>query len=198
MLDLTAYEGIVFDMDGTLIDTMGSHMQAWEMACHHYGYPFDAAYLHSLGGVPTRKTVVMLNDKYGLNHTPDEVAQFKRTAWENMGLTPGLVPETWAVFKYYRPSMKIGIGTGAERQHAIPLLTHHGILEQLDALVTATDVARGKPHPETFLTVAQKMGVAADKCIVFEDTEIGVQAATNAGMDCLLVKNGKIQQSHLA
>ena len=81
MLDLTKYQGIIFDMDGTLIDSMGSHLQAWELTCHALGYPFDYDYMYSLGGVPTLATVDILNEKYGLSHDPDEVAKQKHQFW---------------------------------------------------------------------------------------------------------------------
>ncbi len=70
MIDLSAYQGIIFDMDGTLIDSMGSHLQAWQKACEAYGYPFDYDYMYSLGGIPTVKTIEMLNEKFGLDHDP--------------------------------------------------------------------------------------------------------------------------------
>ncbi|QJR81243.1 beta-phosphoglucomutase family hydrolase [Alteromonas pelagimontana] len=194
MVDLSAYKGIVFDMDGTLIDSMGAHIDAWKATCEAFGYPFDADYMYGLGGVPTRNTVKILNEKFGVSHSPDEVAQFKRNAWLKLDHTPELIAETIAVFHHYRPSLKIGIGTGAERRHAEQLLDHHGLLSQIDALVTASDVTHGKPHPETFLTVAQKIGVEPADCVVFEDTEIGLQAAKSAGMDCILVQAGKIQR----
>ncbi len=193
MVDLRAYKGIIFDMDGTLIDSMGAHMEAWKLACEQHGFPFDLDYMYSLGGVPTRKTVEILNEKYAMSHSPDEVARTKREMWEKMDHTPTLIESTMAVFREYRPSMRIGIGTGAERPHAIHLLEHHGLLSEIDALVTATDVTHGKPHPETFLTVAEKIGLSPEECVVFEDTEIGRKAATDGGMDCIMVHNGKIQ-----
>ena len=192
MVDLSAYEGIIFDMDGTLVDSMGTHMEAWRLTCDAYGYPFDEQYMYGLGGVPTRQTVEILNQKHQLSHSPEEVAMKKRAVWDNMDHTPTLIEDTLAVFKQYRPSMKIGIGTGAERPHAEHLLKHHGLLEQIDALVTASDVTKGKPDPETFLSVAEQIGVSPEKCVVFEDTDIGLQAAQRAGMDCILVKNGRI------
>ena len=193
MVDLSAYQGIVFDMDGTLVDSMPAHMEAWRVTCEHYGYPFDLDYMNSLGGVPTQQTVVVLNEKFGMDRNPVEVARFKRETWEDMKLEPVIIPATMAVFEHYRPTMAIGIGTGAERPHAEHLLSAHGLLARIDSLVTATDVTHGKPHPETFLTVAQQMGIEPAKCVVFEDTEIGRQAATDAGMDCIMVKNGEIQ-----
>lgn len=192
-VDLSAYEGIVFDMDGTLIDSMGSHMQAWEKTCEVYGYPFDLTFMYELGGVPSADTARILNDRHQRNHDPAEVAAHKRDVWWELDHSPTLIEDTIAVFNHYRPSMKIGVGTGADRSQAEKLLGQHGLLERIDALVTSSDVTDGKPHPETFLTVAEKIGVPANKCVVFEDTEIGLQAAQRAGMDCILVRAGKIQ-----
>lgn len=191
-MDLSQYQGLIFDMDGTLIDSMPSHMQAWALACEHFGYPFDLSYMNGLGGVPTQNTVVILNKKYGLEHDPKTVATKKRQLWEEMNLVPDLIPSTYAILNQYIGKMPIGVGTGAERSHALEVLGHYGLLEKISTLVTASDVENGKPHPETFMTAAKQMGVAANQCVVFEDTEIGYQAAKAAGMDCILVKNGEL------
>ncbi|QSX33132.1 beta-phosphoglucomutase family hydrolase [Shewanella avicenniae] len=193
MIDLSRYRGIIFDMDGTLIDSMGSHQEAWRLVSEEYGYPWNEEYMYSLGGVPTLQTVVVLNEKYGMSHNPEEVANRKKQLWENGDHTPKLIADTLAVFEHYRPSMKIGVGTGAERAHAIEMLEATGILPRIDALVTASDVKNGKPAPDTFLDVALQLGLTPAECVVFEDTQIGANAAAAAGMDCVIVKDGKIQ-----
>tara|TARA_R110000868_G_scaffold45511_9_gene151083 strand:- start:2132 stop:2740 length:609 start_codon:yes stop_codon:yes gene_type:complete len=194
MVDLSRYSAIIFDMDGTLIDSMGAHIQAWRMACEHFSYPFDADFMHGLGGVPTRQTVVLLNDKFNLQHSPDDVAAKKREFWLTLDDTPRIIEQTHQVLQHYHGKLKMGIGTGAERAHAVDLLNKTGLDQLVTTLVTASDVTHGKPHPETFLTVAQLLGVEPVKCVVFEDTLIGKEAATRAGMDCILVLDGQIQQ----
>ncbi|MDO6719602.1 beta-phosphoglucomutase family hydrolase [Psychrosphaera sp. 1_MG-2023] len=192
MIDLAKFDAIIFDMDGTLVDSMGSHLEAWHKVCDKFGYDFDLDYMHGLGGVPTKQTVHILNEKFGLNHDSLVVAKYKRDVWNAMDHSPTLIASTAAVFHHYLDSKKIAVGTGAERSHAEELLAKHGLLEHLGALVTANDVTNGKPHPETFLTAAKLIGVPPEKCVVFEDTIIGKQAATAAGMACILVENGKI------
>lgn len=192
MLDLSNYQGIIFDMDGTLIDSMGGHMKAWQKACENYGYPFDPDYMDSLGGVPTKQTVVLLNEKHQLDHDPSEVATFKRQAWEAMEFVPEAIPAMMDIFHHYRHKVPVGIGTGAERANAEALLNEHKMIDLLGALVTASDVENGKPHPETFLKVAEILQVEASKCVVFEDTMMGVKAANEGGIDCYLVKQGEI------
>ncbi len=189
---LEQYDAIIFDMDGTLIDSMPSHMEAWRLTAEAYGYPYDQQWHHSLGGVPTRKTVEMINEKYQLHLDPDEVAEAKRQKWEEMGLGPVLIEPTHQVFLHCFGKKPIAVGTGAERAHAIEMLEQTGLLDKLDGLVTACDVTRGKPNPDTFLQAAEAMGVAPSRCVVFEDTEIGRQAAEAAGMDCILVQNYQI------
>lgn len=193
MLDLTGYKAIVFDMDGTLIDSMGAHVMAWQHTCAHFGYGFDAEYMHSLGGVPTKQIAVLLNEKFNLEHEPESVAAKKREHWSKLADSPGIIEETCAILDHYQGQLKMGIGTGSEKQHALDLLEKTGINKKITALVTASDVSNGKPHPETFLRVAELLGVEPTECVVFEDTEMGRQAAEAANMDCILVKNGKVQ-----
>ncbi|MDC2889750.1 HAD family hydrolase [Psychrosphaera algicola] len=191
-MDLSKYEGIIFDMDGTLVDSMPSHIEAWRLTCLHYGYPFDLDYMWSLGGVPTIETVTLLNAKYQLARDEEEVAKTKNLLWKQLNLTPSLINVTYDIFQQYLGVLPMGIGTGAERSHALELLQHHGLFNKINVLVTATDVTNGKPHPETFLSAADKMKINPTKCIVFEDTKIGAIAAQRAGMDCILVKNGQL------
>lgn len=192
MPDLSRYKGIVFDMDGTLIDSMGAHSKAWRHACEEYAYPFDEEYLHNLGGVPTRNIVMLLNEKHGLNHDPDAVTKAKNLAFLELKDSPIVIEDTFQVMQRYKGKLKMGVGTGSERNNAIQMLSDTGLLEYLETVVTASDVTHGKPHGETFITVATNMGLQPNECVVFEDTEVGRQAAQNAGMDCIMVSNGKM------
>lgn len=193
MLDLTGFDAIIFDMDGTLIDSMGVHIKAWEATCHHFGYPFDADYQYGLGGVPSVQTAELMNAKYAKNDDPFEVAAYKQHVFERLGNIPPLISDTFQIFEHYKTTLPIAVGTGADKQHAKWLLSHYGLLEQLGALVTADDVRHGKPHPETFLKAAEQLQVAPQHCVVFEDTEMGRKAAIDAGMQCIMVVNTKVQ-----
>jgi beta-phosphoglucomutase family hydrolase len=193
MVDLSPYRGIVFDMDGTLIDSMGAHAKAWQQTCEHFGCPYDGEYINNLGGVPTRAIVVLLNAKYGLNLDPDAVTECKRQAFITLDDKPTVIAATFAVMQRCYGQLKMGVGTGSDRQNAMQVLEQTGLLSKLDTVVTASDVSLGKPHPETFLAVARNMGIAPQHCVVFEDTEIGRQVAHNAGMDCIMVSHGAIQ-----
>ena len=179
-------------MDGTLIDSMGTHGQAWQQTCELYGYPYDRDYLHSLGGVPTQEIVNMLNEKHGHKHDVKKVAETKRQTFLKLEDSPNIIDATFQVMQRYQGKLKMGVGTGSERNNAIRMLTNSGLLERLETVVTSSDVRFGKPHGETFITAATNMGLKPNECVVFEDTEIGRQAARNAGMDCIMVVNGKL------
>ncbi|MBD1388025.1 beta-phosphoglucomutase family hydrolase [Neiella sp. HB171785] len=194
MIDLlNAYQGIIFDMDGTLVDSMPAHIEAWRRTAEIHGFPFDEKWQYSLGGVPTAKIAERINAKYGLQLDCQEVAATKRQQWALLDTSPHLIDETYQVFKSLLGKRKIAVGTGSIRSHAEHVLTDVGVIEHLDALVTACDVSEGKPHPETFVTAAESMGVAPEHCVVFEDTDIGEQAARAAGMDCIRIDFGVIR-----
>lgn len=189
---LTGYDAIIFDMDGTLIDSMPTHLEAWRLVSEQYGFPFDKEWHYSLGGVSTERTAERVKQRYNLPLDSRVLAETKCLIWEDIYSGPVLIDETYTVFTHCEGNKKLAVGTGAIRAHAEELLAGVGLLERLDALVTATDVENGKPHPETFLKAAVLVGVEPERCLVFEDTELGRQAATDAGMDCVLVVNGQL------
>jgi len=192
-IDVDRYKGLIFDMDGTLIDTMPSHVEAWRQAAEKFNFPFDDKWLHSMGGMPSIKIVVEINRVYGLNLNPKEVSDFKMAVFSGLDENGDLIDDTTQVFKAYLGKKKIAVGTGSQRVSATKLLTRVGLLDKLDALVTATDVENHKPHPDTFLKACEKIGLSPKECVVFEDTEIGKRAAHAGGMDCVMVTEQGLQ-----
>ncbi|MGR5236912.1 beta-phosphoglucomutase family hydrolase [Vibrio alfacsensis] len=191
-IDFSAYKGLIFDMDGTLIDTMPAHLAAWQATADRFNFPFHQDWLHSLGGMPSFKIVSEVNREHGLSLDPKTVSRFKMDTFAEMEQHGEIIPCTNIVLEQFLGSKKVAVGTGSQRDCALRLLAKAGILRKLDAVVTATDVERHKPFPDTFIVAAEQLGLAADECIVFEDTELGKQAAHAAGMDCVMVENGKL------
>ncbi|MGF1716158.1 beta-phosphoglucomutase family hydrolase [Photobacterium chitinilyticum] len=191
-MDLSAYQGLIFDMDGTLIDSMPAHVQAWKKTCELYEIPFDEKWFYSLGGMPTIKTAQAINHRYHQNLDTKRLANTKSEFFETLDFKGGVIPSTYQILVDNKPSKKIAVGTGCRQMNALPLLDEARILPLLDALVTADDVDNHKPNPDTFLQAAMRIGLEPQHCLVFEDTELGKTAALAAGMDCVLVVDGEI------
>lgn len=194
MLNLDSYDAILFDMDGTLIDSVGPNLNAWQKTCEHFEYPWDYEWMYSLGGVPTEGTIELMNERFDKKHDVFTVAAFKEDLFLNMDIHGQVFPKIYAILEAHVGKKRLGIGTGASRQHALHQLNDVNILPLLDVLVTASDVTRGKPSPDTYLQAAQALSVEPNRCVVFEDTETGAKAAAAAGMDCYVVYRGEIKE----
>ncbi|MGL5500875.1 MAG: HAD-IA family hydrolase, partial [Plesiomonas shigelloides] len=92
------------------------------------------------------------------------------------------------VVKAYHGRRPMAVGTGSETAVAEALLRHMGLRDYFSVLVGANDVQAHKPAPDTFLLCAEKLGIAPQHCVVFEDAEFGLQAARRAGMDVVDVR----------
>ena len=175
-------KALIFDLDGTLADTMPIHYLAWKNAAAIYGIDFTTKLFKQLAGIPLYPTVEKLNQIFGKNIDPKEMGDLKEEEFENnMHLTPEIKIVTDLVHEYHG-KIPMAIGTGGSRRLSLKSLDIIGLSGYFDILVTSEDVSNFKPHPETFLKCAELMGVAPSDCEVFEDGILGIQAANTAGM----------------
>jgi beta-phosphoglucomutase family hydrolase len=175
-------KGLIFDLDGTLADTMPIHYIAWKNAAARYGIEFTPELFAELAGIPLYPTVEKLNQIFGTNIDPKEMGDIKETEFENnMHLTPEIKVVTDLV-RAYHGKIPMAVGTGGARRLAFKTLEIIGLKDYFDVLVSYEDVANYKPHPETFLKCAEQMGVNPVDCEVFEDGRLGIEAAQTAGM----------------
>ena len=175
-------KGLIFDLDGTLADTMPIHYLAWKNAAARYGIHFTTELFSQLAGIPLYPTVEKLNQIFGKQINPKEMGDIKEAEFEkNMHLTPEIKIVTDLVRANYG-KIPIAVGTGGARRLALKTLEIIGLNEYIDVLVSSEDVSQYKPHPETFLKCAMQMGVDPVDCEVFEDGILGIQAAKSAGM----------------
>ncbi len=177
-------KGLIFDLDGTLADTMPWHYQAWQKACERFGIIMDTEFLQAQTGAPGWKIaeeVIAINGKTGIV-SPDDIMQVKLEEFYKIqhNVTP-IEPVTALAQKYYGV-LPMAVGTGGHREAVEKTLEITGIRKYFDIIVTANDVTNHKPHPETFLRCAELMGVAPADCEVFEDGDLGIEAARRAGM----------------
>jgi beta-phosphoglucomutase family hydrolase len=175
-------KGLIFDLDGTLADTMPIHFMAWRNAAAKFGIDFTPDLFKQLAGIPLYPTVEKLNQMFGKTIDPKEMGDLKEAEFEkNMHLTPEIRVVTDLVRKFHG-KIPMAVGTGGSRRLSLKSLDIIGLSGYFNVLVTSEDVTNFKPHPETFLKCAVQMGVAPEDCEVFEDGLLGIQAARTAGM----------------
>ncbi len=187
------YAGYIFDLDGTLVDSMPVHYHAWRWAFQRYNAPAEVFRWNEYmahGGMAAPDIVNSMNERYGLTLPPQELARVKREryAWllENQRLP--VIEETVALVRRLRAQgIPCSIGTGSWPDGAMATLRSAGIEGLFETIVTPVDVKHGKPAPDIFLLCAERMGVAPQDCVVFEDADPGIAAAEAAGMDCVRV-----------
>lgn len=184
------YSGYIFDLDGTLVDSMSTHYRAWRYALQNNGAPHEAFLWDEFiahGGMAAPDIVSDLNRIYKLQMNPQLVAAQKRARYDYLLETEKLpiIEETVGlVRKLKAKNIPYAIGTGSVIDGARATLRSAGIEELFSIIVTPDDVppGRGKPEPDIFLLAAERMGVPANECVVFEDAQPGIRAAEAAGM----------------
>ncbi|MCP8900983.1 beta-phosphoglucomutase family hydrolase [Gilvimarinus xylanilyticus] len=178
------YEAIIFDMDGTLVDSGQLHEVAWTETLNQYGIPIDRPLMRSLAGVPTKKTIEILLDKFSLEAPAslDEMNDYKEAVVAKVAQQYVKPTALLEVAERYAGKKPMSVGTGAYTEEARGIIEHCGIGHLLEHIVGADLVANPKPAPDTFLRCAELMGVAPEKCVVFEDSKLGLEAAERAGM----------------
>ncbi|RKD86442.1 HAD family hydrolase [Mangrovibacterium diazotrophicum] len=175
-------KGLIFDLDGTISDTMPIHYIAWRNAAARYGIDFTVELFDSLAGIPLYPTVEKLNEIFNKNIDPKEMGDAKEEEYENnMHLAKPVEPVV-EVIKKYHGKIPMSVGTGGLKRLAKKSLELIDLDKYFDIIVAYEDVNNYKPHPETFLRCAELMGVSPTDCQVFEDGILGMQAANTAGM----------------
>jgi HAD superfamily hydrolase (TIGR01509 family) len=172
----------LFDCDGTIADSMPLHYIAWKTALGEWNCVFDEKLFYEWGGKPPVEIIADLNRMQGLSMPVEAVAKRKEKLY--FELLPRLEPvaEVLEHIEAMHRRIPFAVVSGSNRESVVKSLTTIGLLEKFDLIVGSEDYARSKPAPDAFLTAAQRLGVDARDCLVFEDADIGIQAATAAGM----------------
>ena len=175
-------KAFIFDLDGTLADTMPLHYEAWNRTAEIMGVKYSNDFLRSCAGMPSAKIIDLLNKKNNHCIDPQEFSNLKEEFFlKEMHKIKEILPVTNLVYKYHG-QMPMSVGTGGKRNIAEETLKILELDKYIKILVSADDVQKHKPEPETFLKCADLMGIAPENCQVFEDGILGIQAAETAGM----------------
>ena len=178
---------LIFDLDGTLADTMPVHFWAYKNILSNYGIDFTAGLFATLAGIPAVQTIEKLNELFGTHMEPEKVGHLKEAEYEKIMHKMKPIEPVVELAKQCYGKYPMAIGTGGYHRLAWKTVDILGLRPYFDVLISAEDVKNGKPHPETFLRCAEKLGIEPKFCQVFEDGEPGMEAARSAGMMATLV-----------
>ncbi|TWT75196.1 HAD family hydrolase [Allorhodopirellula solitaria] len=182
------FDGLIFDCDGTLSDSMPLHYIAWRDTMSARGVEFPEQRFYSMGGMPTEKIISVLSQEQDVRVDVDATAAAKELAFEELmdDLQPlELVCEVAA---RHRDRMAMAVASGGIRPIVSRQLQQLGISEWFGALVTSEDTVGHKPEPDAFLLAAELLNIAPERCLVFEDSPLGFEAAVRAGMQYVDVR----------
>ena len=180
--------GLIFDCDGTLTDSMPLHYIAWREVLGRHGIAFDEDRFYSLGGMPTDKIIAMLAAENRLTLDPLAVAHEKEQAFLDRMHLLEEIPAITNIVREQRGRVKMAVASGGFRDVIQRQLQQLGLSDYFDAVVTAEDTQRHKPEPDVFLEAARRLGVPAARCRVYEDSDLGIEAARRAGMTWIDVR----------
>ena len=191
-LPLGEFSGFIFDCDGTLADSMPLYHRAWQRALADHGATFEFTWelFMSRAGMSTALTVEGLNATFGTTLEAEAVEAVHRREYLALIETVRPIEAIVAIARAYYGKLPMSVASGGTRHLVERTLELIGVRELFPVVVVAADVPRGKPEPDIFLLAAKRMGVAPERCLVFEDGAPGILAADRAGMQAVLVDRG--------
>jgi len=175
-------KGLIFDLDGTVANTMQNHFVAWRTAVSPFGIDFTGELFGQLTGMPKAATILKMNELFGTDMNTDEVGKVKADVYKKLVYETKEISVVTDVVRKYHGKLPMSIGTGSTQFGARRTLSILGLEDYFNPIITADDVLNFKPAPDTFLKCAELMGVKPEDCLVFEDGILGIQAAESVGM----------------
>lgn len=179
---------LIFDCDGTLTDSMPVHYLCWQKTMRSHGIEFAEERFYALGGMPSDKIVELLAGELGLGLDCTAVAAQKEQAFLDTLHLLQPIESVVEIARANRGTRKMAVASGGFRHVIEKQLRQVGIFDWFDALVTAEDTPRHKPEPDVFLEAARRLGAAPVDCLVYEDSDLGIEAARRAGMQWIDVR----------
>ena len=182
-----SFKAYLFDLDGTIADSMPLHYKAWTHTLAGLDVEFPEALFYEWGGIPPERIVELLNERGGTSLSPRQVVNQKEAVYRSM--LPDLQPVGPVLAHVLASSGTIpfAIVSGSPRASIVSTLAVLGLSDHFPLIVGSEDYRLGKPHPEPFLTAAALLQVAPADCLVFEDADAGIASAVAAGMQYVRV-----------
>jgi beta-phosphoglucomutase len=176
--------GVIFDMDGVLVDSYQPHLKSWQIVAKEFGHELSEQKFAQTFG---RVSAEIIHTNWGMGISDDEIARFdRRKEAVYRDLIRDAIPAVPGLHdllpKLAADDARIAVGSSGPIENVEMVLTGLAIKKYFNAIVSSKDVTRGKPDPQVFLTAAERLGVPADRCVVVEDAPAGIEAAHRAKM----------------
>ena len=175
-------KGLIFDCDGTLADTMTIHTHAWQETMKRFGHNCPVDFLQPFRGMPAEEIVIRFNRTFGTDFDVKAVSDAKNSmSYEKLKTVKSIMPVAKIALDY-RGKLPMSVVSGGTRKNVLRTLEAIGMADFFEAVITADDGFKPKPHPQMFIEAANQMHVVPELCEVFEDGDPGLEAARAAGM----------------
>jgi HAD superfamily hydrolase (TIGR01509 family) len=182
-------KALIFDCDGTLVDSMPLHMRAWEEAFRKYNYKYEEEFLFSLKGMKEIEIIKLYNKRFHTNLDLEMLVKAKHVIFLNHINQVKPIEPILNIALSYHKKLPLAIVSGSVHEIVYGELKTVGILHLFRSIITADDPINPKPEPETFLETSKRLKVNPEDCIVFEDGDSGLEAAVKAGMKTIDVRD---------
>lgn len=180
--ELEPFEAFIFDCDGTLTNSMPLHYVAWRDTMAKYGIDFPEEKFYSMAGMPSDKVIATLSNEQSVTVDVQAALNAKEDEFlKNLPLLKKL-DFTVGIAEKFQGSKPMAVASGGTLPIVMAQLEHLGITRLFQTIVTAEHTKKHKPEPDVFLEAARRLNVQPANCLVFEDADLGVQAAAAAGM----------------
>lgn len=183
----------IFDLDGTLIDSVKVHSKSWSESCKSFGYIISESYFYNLTGMTSKAVGKKLVKDFGIpENCIEEVIQYKSKLYFDNIYKIDVFDDIVNILKDYKSkNIKVALATGSKRQNVLEILRVKD-LDLFDFVVTSNELEHSKPNPEAFLKCLEHFNCSSEEAVVFEDSDSGIKAAKNANIFCCICKDGNI------
>lgn len=182
------FKGLIFDCDGTVVDTMPVHFVAWCKALEGVKLHLPEERFYAFAGMPTATIIALLAKEQGVECDAEAVAREKERIYIASLESLEPIHSVVAIARREKGRRKLAVASGGWKRVVKQSLTVVGVEDLFEAIVGADDVVHGKPAPDVFLLAAERLGVKPEECLVYEDGELGIEAAKRAGMEVIDVR----------
>lgn len=175
-------KALIFDCDGTLVDSMPLHMKSWEYAMKKFSLPFNYEFFFSKKGMKETDIIEILKTKYDNHFKPEDIVSAKHEYFMNNIQEIKPIKEVVEIVEKYKNVFPMAVVSGGVQKLVHEELKIIGIEKYFNAILTADDSIKPKPAPDLFLHASKLLNVIPNECQVFEDGDLGIEAALKANM----------------